>query len=110
MEQSQTTLKTFGASYPSTSTWNNKTYRTSINNIKVYIPLSINIFKVGDVYNVNKTIEGFIIKRSGIDSKRHVKFAKNRTIILDGSMDCNEHEGEYEIEVLDEDTLKLIKI
>ncbi len=110
MNDIQTILKTFSESYPSTQNWNNKTYRSTTNSTKIYIPVSVTTFKIGDFYNINRIPNGFIVKRSGIDSKKHIKFSRNRTIILDGSLNYEEFEGEYEFEILDEDTFKFTKI
>lgn len=104
------TLKTFVYNNMSVKTWNRKAYNSFNRAIKLYIPLNINLFKIDDTITILRTVEGFIVKKSGIDSKQHTKFGKNRTIILDRSVDYENSHGEYEYEILDEDTLKLIKL
>lgn len=81
------------------------------NQLRIYIPKIIDIFKLGDEISVIKSLEGFIIKKSGIDNKSRRKFLNTRAINLSNKQpEILDLEGSYQLEVINEDSLKLIKI
>lgn len=87
-----------------------KTTRAN-NNIKLTIPRSIKIFN-DNLYTLNRILEGFLVKKASIDSSNIRKYPKNGTICLSSNIGdlFNNIEGDYDIEIEDEDILRLIKI
>ncbi len=106
------TLKTIYRNLTSTKTQIGKaTYKGANNSILIKVPEDINIFNNKDLLVVNRIIEGFIIRKLSLtDTKKPITFTTKRTIILDTSVDCDNNHGEYDYEIIDTDTLKLIRI
>jgi hypothetical protein len=103
------TLKTFisksGSSFKIKSSSIIHNYITNI--IKLYIPKDLDIFKPDEELVVRRTLEGFLIRKATIDDRKTIKFNHKRFITLGSTNDIDD---EYEYEIVDEDTLKLIRI
>jgi len=106
------TIKTIYKNLSTTCTKIGKsTYKGASNSIIIKVPEDINLFKNRDLLIVNRIIEGFIIRKLNLDdTKKHITFTSKRTITLDTSVDCDTNHGEYDYEIIDTDTLKLIRI
>lgn len=90
---------------------NTKTSTSGSGHIKIYIPKAIKIFDNSKII-INKVLEGFIVKKSCIDDCRSTNFPKDNILYL-SSINNDRYgdiEGNYTIEIEDEDTLKLIRI
>lgn len=84
---------------------------TSNKCIKICIPTTIKMFNNSKI-TLNKTLEGFIIKKATIDDYKIINFPNNNSLYL-SSLNNDRHgniEGDYTIEIEDQETLKLIKI
>lgn len=87
-----------------------KAYKAASNSITVRIPNIIDLFKPKDTLVVSRILEGFIIRKSTLDDRKTVTFNKNKKVTLDISVDCDNNHGEYNYEIIDSETLKLIRI
>ena len=78
--------------------------------VRAYIPISINIFTPGDSIVVKKNDNGFLIRKSTLDDKLTDKFHKGRFILLTKYHDYYNIVGNYVYEIIDNETIELIKI
>ena len=105
------TLKTVYKNFINYASGTKRKYKGASNSILIKVPEDINIFNNRDLLIVNRIIEGFIIRKLNLtDTKKPITFTTKRTITLDTSVDCDNNHGEYDYEIIDTDTLKLIKI
>lgn len=88
-----------------------KTTTHNFSDVCVILPKVFDLFKIGEQYSMNRSLDGFIMKRSEIDAQFVYKITKSRKVKLNYRINSiYDVEGQYQIEQLDEDTLKFTKI
>ncbi len=89
-----------------------KSYRSiPVNTVHFKMPLDVEVFSPGDRYTVVHKPGEVLFRRADIDTRRSSAFRPDRRVYV--TCNINEAElfhGDYELEVVDTDTVKLIRL